>query len=94
MSTDNCFVTNEWDTLKKVVVGSATSWGPTPSAEEAVDPKSREHILAGTYPTESDVQRELDAFVKILETHGVQVLRHDRPLLGRRIGMNHRMRSR
>ena len=75
MSTDNCFVTNEWDTLKKVVVGSATSWGPTPSAEEAVDPKSREHILAGTYPTESDVQRELDAFVKILEVHGVQVLR-------------------
>ena len=42
MSTDNCFVTNEWDTLKKVVVGSATSWGPTPSAEEAVDPKSRD----------------------------------------------------
>ena len=75
MSTDNCFVVNEWDTLKKVVVGSATSWGPIPLAEEAVDPKSREHILAGTYPTESDVQDELDAFVEILEAHGVQVLR-------------------
>ena len=75
MSTDNCFVVNEWDTLKKVVVGSATSWGPIPLAEEAVDPKSREHILAGTYPTESDVQNELDAFVGILEAHGVQVLR-------------------
>ena len=62
-STENCFVLNEWDTLKKVVVGSAKSWGPTPSAEEAVDPKSREHILAGTYPTESDVQKELDAFL-------------------------------
>ena len=56
MSTDNCFVTNEWDTLKKVVVGSATSWGPIPLAEEAVDPKSREHILAGTYPTNRIVQ--------------------------------------
>ena len=75
MSSDNYFVVNEWDTLKKVVVGSATSWGPIPLAEEAVDPKSREHILAGTYPTESDVQNELDAFVKILEAHGVQVLR-------------------
>ena len=75
MSTDNCFVVNEWDTLKKVVVGSATSWGAIPLAEEAVDPKSREHILAGTYPTESDVQNELDAFVEILEAHGVQVFR-------------------
>ncbi|MDG2312076.1 MAG: arginine deiminase-related protein [Flavobacteriales bacterium] len=75
MKTDNCYVVNEWDTLKKVIVGSATSWGPAQSAEEAVDPKSREHILSGTYPTESDVQNELDAFVKILEAHGVQVLR-------------------
>tara|TARA_B110000196_G_scaffold319082_1_gene336051 strand:- start:296 stop:1216 length:921 start_codon:yes stop_codon:yes gene_type:complete len=75
MSTGNCFVVNEWDTLKKVVVGSATSMGPIPLAEEAVDPKSREHILAGTYPTESDIQSELDAFVEILEAYGVQVLR-------------------
>jgi N-dimethylarginine dimethylaminohydrolase len=75
MSNDLCFVVNEWDTLKKVVVGTATSWGPIPLAEEAIDPKSREHIIAGTYPSESDVQYELDAFVEILETHGVQVLR-------------------
>ena len=75
MSKDLCFVVNEWDTLKKVVVGNATSWGPLPLAEEAIDPKSREHIVAGTYPSESDIQNELDAFVEILETHGVQVLR-------------------
>ena len=75
MSTDLCFVVNEWDTLKKVVVGNATSWGPLPLAEDAIDPKSREHIVAGTYPSESDIQNELDAFAEILETHGVQVLR-------------------
>ena len=48
MSTDLCFVVNEWDTLKKVVVGNATSWGPLPLAEDAIDPKSREHIVAGS----------------------------------------------
>ena len=75
MSTDICFIVNEWDTLKKVVVGTANSWGPIPLADESVDPKSREHIIAVTYPTESDIQHELDAFVEILKTHGVKVLR-------------------
>ena len=75
MNSDTCYIVNEWDTLKRVIVGTATSWGPIPTIEEAVDPKSKEHILAGTYPTESDVQNELDAFAKILEENGVSVLR-------------------
>ena len=68
-------VNNEWNSLKKVIVGIATSWGPNPRADEAVDPKSRQHILAGTYPVESDVKKELEGLVSILEENGVEVLR-------------------
>jgi hypothetical protein len=33
-------------------LGTALSNGETPSIAEAYDPKSLEHILAGTYPVE------------------------------------------
>jgi N-dimethylarginine dimethylaminohydrolase len=75
MSILNCNVNNEWSTLKTVIVGSANSWGPNPTPEQAVDPKSREHLLAGTYPTESDVRSELSSLVSLLESEGVEVLR-------------------
>ena len=52
-------VTNESSRLRAVVLGSALSNGPTPTAEEAYDPKSLEHILAGTYPTETDMIAEM-----------------------------------
>ena len=70
-----CTVNNEWDTLRKVIVGIATSWGPNPTAQQAVDPKSREHILAGTYPISSDVYQELEGLVTVLKEHGVEVFR-------------------
>ena len=70
-----CNVNNEWNTLRKVIVGISTSWGPIPTAQEAVDPKSREHVLAGTYPTASDVSKELEGLVTILQNNGVEVLR-------------------
>ena len=70
-----CTVNNEWDTLRKVIVGIATSWGPNPTAQQAVDPKSREHILAGTYPISSDVYQELEGFVTLLKENGVEVFR-------------------
>ena len=41
MSVEHCNVTNEHTQLKAVVVGTAESWGPNPTPEEAVDPKSR-----------------------------------------------------
>ena len=70
-----CKVNNEWDTLRKVIVGIATSWGPNPTVQQAVDPKSREHILAGTYPIESDVHQELEGLVTLLKENGIEVLR-------------------
>ena len=46
---------NETSRLRAVVLGSAVNNGPTPTVDESYDPKSLEHILAGTYPVEADM---------------------------------------
>nr|WP_299174765.1 arginine deiminase family protein [uncultured Allomuricauda sp.] len=68
-------IQNETNPLKAVILGTAESCGPTPKPEEAYDPKSLEHILAGTYPLEKDMVKEMDAFARVFEKHGVQVFR-------------------
>jgi len=75
MALTNCSVNDEYSKLKAVVVGIGRSWGPDPSPEEAVDPKSREHILAGTYPKEVDVVKELNQLTNLLESEGIKVYR-------------------
>ena len=68
-------VTNESSRLRAVVLGSALSNGPTPTAEEAYDPKSLEHILAGTYPTEKDMIAEMEGFNQVFNKYDVKVYR-------------------
>ncbi|GLB53359.1 hypothetical protein NBRC110019_24000 [Neptunitalea chrysea] len=68
-------VKNETSRLKAVVLGIANSNGPTPKLEEAYDPKSKEHILAGTYPVESDMVKEMKALNGVFEKYGVDVYR-------------------
>ena len=68
-------VVDETSPLKAVILGTAESCGPVPKPEEAYDPKSLEHILAGTYPEEADMINEMDAFAKVFEKHGVTVYR-------------------
>ncbi len=68
-------VNNETSRLRAVVLGTAQNNGPTPTAEEAYDPKSLQHILAGTYPVEKDMIAEMDAFNKVFEKYDVKVFR-------------------
>ena len=68
-------INNETSRLKAVVLGSAVHNGPTPKVEEAYDPKSLEHILAGTYPLEKDMVTEMEAFSSVLQKYNVTVLR-------------------
>ncbi|MFN8274367.1 MAG: arginine deiminase family protein [Flavobacteriaceae bacterium] len=68
-------VTNETSRLRAVVLGTAVSNGPTPKAEDAYDPKSLEHILAGTYPKEADMIAEMEAFNQVFQKYNVQVFR-------------------
>ncbi|WP_325449967.1 dimethylarginine dimethylaminohydrolase family protein [Gelidibacter sp.] len=68
-------IKNETSRLRAVVLGTAISNGPTPKAEDAYDPKSLEHIKAGTYPVESDMVLEMEAVAKIFEKYEVKVYR-------------------
>lgn len=68
-------IQDETSQLKAVVLGTAESNGPTPQPEEAYDPKSLEHIKAGTYPIESDMVLEMDAFESVLKKYDVTVFR-------------------
>ncbi|SEL16988.1 N-Dimethylarginine dimethylaminohydrolase [Maribacter orientalis] len=68
-------IKDEISPLKAVVLGIAKSSGPVPTVEEAYDPKSLEHIKAGTYPKESDMVQEMEAFRKVFEKYNVKVFR-------------------
>ncbi|MBT8318671.1 MAG: amidinotransferase [Gramella sp.] len=71
----NLHITNETSKLKAVVLGTAESIGPIPTLEEAYDPKSKEHIKAGTYPKEEDMVKEMDAVAAVLKKYDVEVFR-------------------
>ena len=71
----NLHVFDETSPLKAVVLGTAQSCGPTPRPEDAYDPKSLEHILAGTYPKEVDMIKEMDAFAQVFRKYGVDLYR-------------------
>lgn len=68
-------INNETSRLRAVVLGTAHSNGPTPKAEHAYDPKSLEHIKAGTYPVEADMVLEMEAVANLFEKYGIKVYR-------------------
>ena len=68
-------VQNETARLRAVVLGTAESNGPVPRVEDCYDPKSIENVLAGTYPKEADMVREMSAFEQVLNKYGVIVYR-------------------
>ena len=68
-------IQDEWQPLEAVMVGIGAGMGPVPKLEDTYDPQSRKHVEQGTYPHESDVVRELDAFADALDAHGVQIKR-------------------
>jgi len=68
-------ITDETSVLKAVLLGTAKSCGPVPNPEEAYDPKSLEHILAGTYPKEEDMVLEMEAFAAVFKKYQIEVYR-------------------
>lgn len=71
----NLNIKDETSRLRAVVLGTANSNGPTPAPEDAYDPKSLEHILAGTFPNNEDMIPEMEAFANVLKKYDVQVFR-------------------
>lgn len=70
-------VNDEISRLRAVVLGRADSNGPVPKLEDAYDPKSAEHIKAGTYPKDEDMVKEMEAVAKVFEKYDVKVYRPD-----------------
>lgn len=68
-------IKDEVSRLRTVVLGRADSNGPVPKLEDAYDPKSAEHIKAGTYPKDEDMVKEMDAVVEIFKKYDVKVYR-------------------
>ena len=68
-------VKNETSRLRAVVLGTAESNGPTPKLEDCYDPKSRQHVLAGTYPKEVDMIQEMDAVAEVFKKYNIEVFR-------------------
>jgi N-dimethylarginine dimethylaminohydrolase len=71
----NLNVHNETSRLRSVVLGTAISNGPVPELKDAYDPKSREHIIAGTYPKNEDMVVEMEAVAAVFEKYDIQVFR-------------------
>ena len=68
-------VNNETSRLKAVVLGIGNSLGSVPTANECYDPKSRFHILNGTYPMEIDIIPQLDSLNKVFLKYNIKVFR-------------------
>lgn len=68
-------IKNETSRLRAVILGTAKSNGPTPKVEECYDPKSRQHVIDGTYPKEEDMILEMEAVAKVFKKYDVQVFR-------------------
>ena len=68
-------IKNETSRLRALVLGTAYHNGPVPSVEECYDPKSRIHVLSGSYPKESNMVSEMESLVKILEKYNVKIYR-------------------
>ncbi|GEQ85660.1 hypothetical protein ULMS_11680 [Patiriisocius marinistellae] len=68
-------INNEFSRLREVVLGTAKSNGPIPLLKDAYDPKSAEHIKAGTYPKDEDMVAEMDAVAAVFEKYNVKVYR-------------------
>jgi len=75
MEKINLHVNNETSRLRSVILGTARSNGPVPDLVDAYDPKSREHIIAGTYPKNEDMVKEMEAVAAVFEKYDVKVFR-------------------
>ncbi len=73
----NLHISDETSPLRSVILGIAQDCGPTPHEKDAYDPKSREHISAGTYPREEDMVEEMKEVERVFKKYGIQVFHPD-----------------
>ncbi|APD05593.1 hypothetical protein UJ101_00040 [Flavobacteriaceae bacterium UJ101] len=72
------YVNNENSKLKTVVLGTSEGFGDTPFIEDCYDPKSKESVKKGIYPTQADIKKEFDAILKVFEKYNIEVIRPEK----------------
>ena len=75
MKKINPKIYSETGRLKTVILGIPDDIGPVPILENCYDPKSKEHVIAGTFPLQVDVTKEMSEFLSVLRNHNVKVIR-------------------
>ena len=68
-------IKNETSRLRAVILGTAKSNGSTPKVEDCYDPKSIQHVMAGTYPKEEDMIMEMESVAAVFKKYNVKVYR-------------------
>ncbi|MDC0189376.1 arginine deiminase family protein [Flavobacteriales bacterium] len=68
-------VNTEFDKLNIVVLGISNDFGGCPTIKEAYDPKSKEYIINGKFPTEDKIKSNLHELNDIFIKHRINVLR-------------------
>ena len=68
-------VQNETSPIESVVLGIPNDFGGTPRQEDCYDPKSREHVHNGTFPTQEDISSEMNHLLAVFKRYEVSVYR-------------------
>jgi len=68
-------VHNETSKLEAVVLGLPDDFGGTPKIEDCYDPKSREFVQKGLFPSQENVIKEMNAVLDVLLKYDVNVYR-------------------
>ncbi len=68
-------VKDETGKLKSVIVGLGSTPGPVPRLDEAYDAKTYSTIIAGNYPSDAALNREVEGLATALKKEGIEVLR-------------------
>jgi N-dimethylarginine dimethylaminohydrolase len=68
-------VHNETSKLEAVVLGLPDDFGGTPKIEDCYDPKSREYVSKGLFPTQENITNEMNVVLEVFNKYGVKVYR-------------------
>jgi len=66
-------INNEVGLLESVILGSAINFGDTPNIDDCYDPKSKHHVVEGTFPFEADLINEINSFEDVLNKYKVKI---------------------
>ncbi len=69
----NINIQNEYNFLQAVIVGIADDFGSVSNINECYDPKSKEHVLAGTYPTSASCVKEINKLIDVFHKYDIKV---------------------